>query len=53
MSDDPAFGSETQAESTGVTPAPQERAGTRKQLAGSEESPARLGDHYEQSKGLR
>jgi hypothetical protein len=59
VSDDPALGSETQAESTGVTPAPQERARTREQLPGSgeqgvqEESPALLGDHYEQSKGRR
>jgi hypothetical protein len=53
---DPAVGSETQAESAGVTPATQERAQAREQM-GSEtehgvpaESPALLGDRYEHTK---
>jgi hypothetical protein len=56
VSDDPAVGSETQAESAGVTPATQERAQAREQM-GSEteqgvpaESPALLGDRYEHTK---
>ena len=56
VSDDPAVGSETQAESAGVTPAAQERAQAREQM-GSEteqgvpaESPALLGDRYEHTK---
>ena len=53
---DPAVGSETQAESTGVTPAPQERAQAREQLGDETEqgvpaeSPALLGDRYEHTK---
>lgn len=56
VSDDPAIGSETQAESTGVTPAPQERAETRDHLTDStrpgvpDESPALLGDRYRETR---
>ena len=56
VSDDPAIGAETQAESAGVTPATQERAQARERI-GSEteqgvpaESPALLGDRYEHTK---
>jgi len=56
VSDDPAVGSETQAESDGVTPAMQERAQAREQMGGETdqgvpaESPALLGDRYEHTK---
>jgi hypothetical protein len=56
VSDDPAIGSELQAERAGVTPAPEERARAREQLGGETEqgvpaeSPALLGDRYEHTK---
>jgi hypothetical protein len=56
VADDPAVGSETEAERAGVTPAPQERAETRKQLGDEarrgipEESPALLGDRYRETR---
>jgi hypothetical protein len=56
IADDPAVGSETQAERAGVTPAPQERAEVREHLRDStqpgvpEESPALLGDRYRETR---
>lgn len=56
VADDPAIGSETQAERAGVTPAPQERAEAREQLGDEiqpgvpEESPALLGDRYRETR---
>jgi hypothetical protein len=56
VADDPAVGSETEAQRAGVTPAPQERAETREHITDSsrpgvpEESPALLGDRYRETK---
>jgi hypothetical protein len=56
VADDPAVGSETQAERAGVKPAPQERAEMREQLGDEvqpgvpEESPAMLGDRYRETR---
>jgi hypothetical protein len=56
LSDDPAVGSEVQADRDRVTPAQQERAEAREQLGGETdqgvpaESPALLGDRYEHTK---
>jgi hypothetical protein len=56
VADDPAVGSETQAERAGVKPAPQERAEVREHLRDStqpgvpEESPAMLGDRYRETR---
>ena len=58
VADDPAIGSETQAERAGITPAPQERAEAREHLRDStqpgvdtpEESPALLGDRYRETR---
>jgi hypothetical protein len=53
---DPARGSEQQAERAGITPGPQERAETREQLAAGEnqgiegESPALLGDRLKHTR---
>jgi hypothetical protein len=56
VSDDPAVGSEQQADRAGITPAEQGRAQAREQMGGETdqgvpaESPALLGDRYEHTK---